>query len=478
MEPDAPRRLHPISPLFELIGAARQLLLPVGAAAVAGRWWFAAPAVVVLLGRCLTWFRFTYQVDGDVIRINEGLITRTQRTIALDRVQQIDVVEKLLHRLLGVVGLHVDTASGARGAELELEVVSLQEAERLRALIARAAPSATVTDEAEPEATAAVPATEVLSLGVKELAIAGMTGAQTIVILGAVLSLQEVLDFVNVDRLLRLVPEGAESSPLAIGSAVLTLAAVWLGLAAAAMVLTHFEYTLTTTGDQFRVTRGLLDRREVGGALARVQAVRVEQTLLRRFLGFAAVRVQTAAVPGQSVSRILIPYVRDNDVERVVNALVPDTAPWPELEPAPQAARTLAIVRRVPAYVVAGAVVAAAFWPWGLIALVAIPGAYGAALLHWHALGYAHARNLMWARRGGLFRETVIVPAAKAQSMRVGHSPLQRRYGLASLRIDVAGRGGTPRLQDAPRITLGRIVKAVPAAAVGDERVTRAAKAG
>ena len=84
----------------------------------------------------------------------------------------------------------------------------------------------------------------------------------------------------------------------------------------------------------------------------------------------------------------------------------------------------------------------------------------------------------MWARRGGLFRETVIVPAAKAQSLRSSASLLQRRGGVVSLRIDVAGRGATPRVQDAPIADLEAIMASIPAVAAVDERATRLVKAG
>ena len=158
-----------------------------------------------------------------------------------------------------------------------------------------------------------------------------MTGAQTLVILSIVYSLQEVLEFVDVGHVRRLIPEGAESEPAAVAGAVVFLGMLWLGFAALTMLLTHYGYTLSTSNDQLRVSRGLLNRREVGGALGRVQAVRIEQSFVRRVLGFVAIRVQTAAVPGQSVSRILIPFVRVGDVDRVVGRLLPGLPPFPTL---------------------------------------------------------------------------------------------------------------------------------------------------
>lgn len=471
---DAPQRLHPISPLFDLIGVGRQLALPLGAAVFSGQWWFTLPAVVTTFGQFLGWWRFTYQFDGEVVRIKEGILVRKERVIALDRVQQVDVISKLRHRLLGVVGLHVDTASGASGAELKLDVVRASEADALRQRLT-AFTGAAPRIAAE---TSTVVEPPVVDITVGQLALAGMTGAQTIVILGFVLSLQEVLDFVDFDRFRRLVPDDAASDPLAIAIGVATLAAVWLGLAALAMVFTDFGYRLTIVNEHFRITRGLLDRREVGGALRRVQAVRIEQTFIRRLLGFAAIRVQTAVVPGQNVSKIVIPYVAVGDIERVVDAFLPSTAPWPQLTRASSAARTLALLRRVVPTTMIALLATVAAWPWGAVALLAVPVAVAAALLHARALGHAWAHDTIWARHGGLFRETVVVPAAKAQSLRLIQSPLQRRAAVSSLRIDLAGRSAAPRIPDAPTEELVALVAQIPPTAAADEHMARSRLVG
>lgn len=470
-----PRRLHPISPLFDVVANARQFVLPLFAALAAGRWWFIAPSVAFVAARSLGWIRFTYEVDGDVIRIHEGLIVRKQRIVALDRVQQVDIVSKLRHRVLGVVALRVDTASGASGAELKLDVVTAAEGARLRELLTA---TSAVGQARTSDATAEQPAaTTVAHLSLRQLALAGMTGAQTLVILSLVFSFQEALQMVDVARFRRLIPAGAQTEPLAIAAAVVTLAAVWLALAAAATVLTHYDYTMTTVGGRLRVTRGLFDKREVGGTLARVQAIRVEQSFVRRLLGFASLRVQTAAIPGQTVSRITIPYVRLDDIERVVGQLMPGLPPWPVLERAPRAAFALGLLRRLIPTALVCVPVAWFVRPLGAVALLALPGAGVAALLHSSALGHAWSGATLWARRGGLFRETVIIRAEKAQSARIATSPWQRRGGVATLYVDVAGKGATPKVQDAPVEQLVSIAERLPAIAARDERAARLATA-
>ena len=58
--------------------------------------------------------------------------------VPFDRIQQVELVRKPLHRLLGVASLRVETAGGGTAAEVDLDVVTLAEAQALRASLLRA----------------------------------------------------------------------------------------------------------------------------------------------------------------------------------------------------------------------------------------------------------------------------------------------------------------------------------------------------
>jgi len=93
--------------------------------------------------------------------------------------------------------------------------------------------------------------------------------------------------------------------------------------------------------------------------------------------------------------------------------------------------------------------------PWGILALLLIPIGVLDAELVYRGLGWARVGDHIVARRGGLLRETNVVPMAKVQSTRLASSPLQRRVGLANLLLDVAGRGRTPAVLDGAADDLG-----------------------
>ena len=104
------------------------------------------------------------------------------------------------------------------------------------------------------------------------------------------------------------------------------------------------------------------------------------------------------------------------------------------------------------------ALAAFVLWPWGALAVVALPLAVLAGEAAYRNLGHARHGDFLTARRGALIRTTAIVPAAKTQSARVHSTLFQRRAGLATLHVDVAGGGAMPQVTD-------------EAAATGDDRV-------
>jgi putative membrane protein len=466
----APSRLHPLAPVFDLAGQARQLVAPLIAAAVGG----GLPFVVLVLGgvlafRGVAWLRRTYSFDGTVLRVDEGVLSRNQRMVPCDRIQQVALVQKLRHRAVGLAGLRVETAGSAGGSEVHLDPIGLEEARRLRSalLAAKAAAPGTqgvpgpgpVTQVPGLQGSDAItpapgpvappgPAPEILlRLSVGRLALAGVTGAQLAVMLAVGLWGLRILDDLPGRAMERLDPEALlPTTELAAAFSVLVLVALWLGLAAAASIVTDAGYTLTRVGDELHARRGLFETRESVVPLARVQVVRIQQSPLRRALNLAAVRVQSAGGAGED-TRISVPLVTPTELEHLLHRVLPGAAPLPGLQRPPVAALRRAIVRRA---VPAALVLLPLAWlqrPLGLAWLLLLPLAVLWGVAAYRGLGHGWRDHHLVARSGALFRETAVVSTGKAQSARLHASWFQRRQGLATVHVDVAG-GAAPSVID------------------------------
>ncbi len=471
----APSRLHPLSPVLDVLD--RNLLAPgIVALGSGGLRVVAGLVLVVALLRTVGWSRRTFLLDGGVLRVSSGVLARNEQLVPCDRIQQVNLVQKLRHRLFGVAALRVEIAGGGRGSGVELAVLSLDTAGALRdALLAAKAQAVTGSTEpvVDPDGGAAanegqpawVPAAwPVVRLSTRQLVVAGLTGSELLVLFAFVASAVQLLGDAP-----GIVPSTggfdlADPGAPAIALLVLVFLVVWLGSAIGASVLRDAGYALDLVGDELHLTRGLLDRKESVLPLARVQAVQITATPLRRPLGYVSLRVQSASAGTEHQDRrVSVPILPVAELRPVLDLLLPGSSALPPLVPAPLVARRRAVVRAVWPVAVVAAVVVAGAYPWGLLAFVLLVPATGFGLLTYRGLGHAVGPAHLTSRSGALVRRTVIVPLARAQSTRVRESPLQRRLGLASCIVDVAGPGRRPRVTD---------VEVETAVAIADRVVT------
>lgn len=486
--PSAPpperRRLHPLTPVLDLFD--RNLLAPgVIALGSGGLRILAAALVVIALFRSLSWSRRTWLLEDGVLQVSSGVLARNEQLVPCDRIQQVNLVQKLRHRLFGVASLRVEVAGGGRGSGVELDVLGLDDATELRASLLAAKAEATGgpapappgqgagllgdgSVAAAPEGQAWVPsAWPVVRLSTRQLVVAGLTGSELLVLFAFLASATQLLGDL---------PEGARASAegveLGIAGPVVTLLlvagflVVWLGSAVATSVFRDAGYALDLVGDELHLSRGLLDRKEAVLPLARVQAVQITASPLRRPLGYVSLRVQSASAGTvQEDRRVSVPILPVSQLPAVLELLLPGSSEVPPLEPAPLVARRRAVVRATAPVAVAAVVAAVVAAPVGFVSLVVVPAAVWFGVLTYRGLGHAVGRTHLASRSGALVRRTVVVPLVRAQSTRVRASLLQRRLGLATCLVDVAGPGRRPAVVDVAAATAhdvaGRAVAAV-----------------
>ena len=458
----APRRLHPASPLLDLFD--RNILAPgIVAFGSGGVRILLGAALVLGVARVVAWSRRTYVLHEGVLRVTSGVFSRNEQLVPCDRVQQVNLVQKLRHRLLGVASLRVEVAGGGRGSGTVLDVLAGDEAASLRdALLAAKAEALTggghggaapATGDADEEPRWVPAPWPVARLTSRQLVLAGLTGSELLVLFAFVASGLQL--FGDTPGLLP--ADGFDPGELGTWTTALLAAAfvaLWLGSAVATSVFRDAGYTLDLVGDELHLARGLLDRKEAVLPLARVQAVQVTANPLRRAIGVLSLRVQSAgAGTDQEDRRVSIPLLARADLPVVVERLLPGATTMPPLQAPPKVARRRAVVRATWPVAVLAVPVAALAAPAGLLALLLVPLAAGFGELSYRAMAHATGPSHLMTRTGAIVRRTVVVPLVRAQSVRVRSSPLQRRLGLATCVVDIAGPGRRPSVLDVSRET-------------------------
>lgn len=465
-------RLHPLTLVFGVWQGVRSMWPILLLAVFSNRWWGVAILATLSVGGSVAYaafryFSFSYRIENNELITKEGLLGRSERHIPLTRVQEIRIEQHLLHRLFNVVDAQIETASG-QGAEATLSVLSRAEAERLRqAVFNRGAQVETATTQAaQPEAQL------VRRLTLRELALAGLTSnhlVSALVIVGALWQFAEnalpqgararLRNFAT-DALAGFVLQGGVFSLWFWAAAVVSVLLVSMLFSTVGSIVLFFDFTLTRQGDDLQRRYGLFTRRSSNLPRRRIQVLKIEESFLRRWLGFATISADVSGGQreGDADSKgrdVLIPLLRRNEYEKLLPIFLPDLAAprtvWRPVSPRAIKRGTMKSARLL-VLLAAGLF----FWQRSWFAawpLLLIPIAYFFHRESYRHLGYALTQRYLFTREGWLGRATRIIPISKIQGLEITQTPFDRRMDLAGLNIDTAGQaftGGVPRIKNLP----------------------------
>ena len=467
-------RLHPFSILFAFLTQLRAFVLPgilvlVGASTRGtGEWqpWmmlFLVPTAIVATLRYVS-FRYRYEPHEMVIR--SGLVFRKERHIPYARIQNVDAVQNVLHRLLNVVEVRIETGGG-QTPEATMSVLPVAALEEMRARVfaERRPAEITETQPAEPAAS------ELLHLSTRELLLCGFLENRGGVLIAAGFGLvwelgladgimQRIFgDETTGRRVIRdLVRNAASNVDVAIDRIAITLVALFFVLLfiramsmAWAFVRLH-GFRLTLANEDLRSEYGLLTRVAATIPLRRVQTLSIHEGPLHRLVRRVAIRVDTAGgrphEPGRSERELLAPILNVSDLPSLIADVLPGvnyaSVQWRPVSPR-------AFRREVKGWLVAAAVICGGlFWlfAWSalLVAPLVIAWAILAAKKTVEHLGWAVSDDAVFYRAGWLWRRVSIVRFAKIQTVTLVASPFDRRNAMARVRVDAAGSTESSRV--------------------------------
>jgi putative membrane protein len=400
-------------------------------------------ATLAALWGFLSWRATTYAVSGNAFRLKRGVLQKSERTIPLDHVQSVDTVQGVIQRAFDVVEVRIETAGGGTSEpDASLSALDRPAAHALRREI----------EGSRKAQTGVTPGPAVLrELSTRELFVAGATSGQIGVAFSVLAVGSQFFDnFLSDDFVRRLVETLAPNWLMVLLIFVpVGLLLAWF-LAIAGTVLAYTGFTLSREGDFLYIKRGLLERREATIPLARIQAIRISEGVLRQPFGLAAVRVESAGYGEDAgVSTMLFPLLPRHEAQEFLSQATPEFAVNPALRPLPRRALGRYIFRAVFGYLIlALAAALVSFLVFGsavgFLALFLVPPAALYGWLAYRDAGWAFEQDRLVVRYRSLGRKTAIAPRRRLQSREVLRSPFQRRVRLATFLAEVAsGSGGS-----------------------------------
>lgn len=465
------QRLHPLTLIHRFVISLPALflaLLPALRNPDASSWFYIGSLllygifVVPLL--VVQYLRFRYRVSEDEIVIHRGVFTYRHRNIPIERIQNIEIEQSLLSRLLGTAKVKVETA-GSATTEGVIEYVALSKAHAIRATV-RAHQEAKRKQKAErdtgtPSYAPAVPAPSLESEEAAEGPSAPLLHAMPLqrVLLSGVFrfSLLYIVLIFSATEYLGLNPDDfarwiagdrldvflatMERSPVII---VVTTTLMIVLLAWITGIVTNFNrfygFRLTLEENKLHTRQGFLTVSEGTIPLPKIQAFVIRTNPLMSAFGWYRLELQTIGFdPSDRGYQVAAPFARRDEILDVARAIRPVD------EPAPFDSVSRLMIRRTFARYAAVLTVltgaAAFFWTDALWAFTALPVLLYVAFLQYRKHGYRATSEYLFVQRG-VFRQSIwIMPIERFQVFYATQSLFQKRLGLRSVYVDTPGAG-------------------------------------
>lgn len=469
-----PRRLPPISLGFEVFSGIRQQLFPAVVALFGatrgGQWGLIFGSCFFLISIAYSVFKYwtlQYQIRDDELIVDEGILFRVHRTVPLEKIQNIDLLQNPLHRFCGVAEVRIETASGTE-PEAILRVLKLDEVDRMRKRVfgRQSTTQTNSADATQPPPTDSQPADDqpaqvLLLVSTPMLIKAGLASNRgwllIAVIFGGLFQFDPFSGRAgfNLNAWIGWIPAmQTRFGWLLLIVVVVTTGLLLLRILSIAWYVIRFHgYQLSRLGDDLRIQGGLFTKISASVPRHRIQFISIHRSWLARYMGIAAIRIETAGGGAAKTEdaaatmsrRWFIPAIAEADIARILTELRPGLSlDESSLDWKPLARLAARRMRRLTLTTTCFALLLVLIFQFWFAALVIL----ALAAVAWWYVGkkarsnrYARGDFGIAYRSGLLVKKTSVTFMKSVQTVRIASSPFDRRWDMATLILDTPAAG-------------------------------------
>src|SRR5690606_3377038 len=446
------KRYHPAYLLVELFGFLRNsfffiLFLFIFNYDVTEGWIFWAKIVFVIaalftVGKIfLSWWLHTYEVDSRSITLREGIFVKKVRTIAFDRVQNKKTSTTFIHNWFGLTSLTLETGTSNEDASVRFPVLKRPEADEIvRAIEGGTAEIPEAADEEtefqsapreKPERREYFRSTQ------RDTLRAAFTSLSFLAIFPLLLALYfQIDDFFSLE-------DEAENAFLFFADHLWLLAPLFVVAILVSSVIGYVQttirfgnYRIEADSDRIYITRGVGQVHTFTIQRNKVQAIQIEQPLLKRVWGIVEIKlisVEALSINDGPATNSLYPFMKTKEAYKLLGELLPQYTVQDNLQRLPRNTIWLKLIR--PYYLTAIAIAGlwifrpSLLWIAGILFLLSL----GSRLFDYFFTRYALEGDSIQIRTGGFTTTTFITRRERVQEVEVSQSKLQRAFGVGSL---------------------------------------------
>ena len=456
------RRMHPAAAIVSFVRQLRELLIPFLFFFVFGTrgdsiniYYMIAIGVglvFALVVGIFTWLRFYYWVEDGELRMEHGVFVKKKRFIPLERIQSIDTSAGIIQRMFGIVKLQVETAGSGNEAEAIMTAVTKEDAASLKELLLTRNKDTEMEEldengepilQVDPIVEKEQPTYRVTW---KDLLIVGSTsGGVGVVLSGVIAFTTQIEQLLPMERIFDQFGELLQASIIFISTIVFFVLFVSWVISIGMTMLRYGNFHVIKNDDKLIVSRGIIEKKQMTIPLARIQAVRISQNIIRQPFGLATVYVESAG--GSSgegdTSTILFPLVKLRDVGELLSQFTPDYALRDKVTGVPKRSYLRYNIRLVVPAILISAVISYFFAPFGYFSLLILPLALLLAYFRYKDAGWYSTDTDLQLSYRILSKNIVLVKKRRMQCFDLNESFFQRRGDVVTIATAVKSSWGS-----------------------------------
>ena len=461
--PEKGNRLDKTSPIFTLYEVVKKTIIPLIFGVLTYERSVKVQIIIIsvvsffsLFSILQYWF-YHYWIKADKIEIKEGIFFKKNRKVPYTRIQNVNVLQNPLHRILKVATLQLESASGGK-PEAVMRVVNLATVDKIKKAVKNAGHSVAETQVVEDkiekqESLIAVKTKDVIKYGL--ISQKGMFyGA---ILFGFMAQNQALVAWIM--KYLTVFYKVPDFSHITLAEGLLyvlimgSIIFVFLQLMSVLWALMKFYgFKLNKHEDRLHAQMGLISKVSATIPLKRIQLYRISENPLHKYFKARTITIETAGGVNTDksgiVMRWLAPYIAKVQVKGFMAEIEPKiklgSVNWQLI---PQRAwrrvfkRSLIILALVT--ITAYAVTSLPYFElkkfaW-LIPFLLLPVVYFYAKNYVKKTAYFINDDIICFKSGVWFGKQSFVKISKIQTVEVLESPFDRRNKMATLEIDTAG---------------------------------------
>jgi len=413
-------------------------------------WIIAGISILIFVFAVISYFRYYFYIDNDELVVVKGVFKRSRTNIPFQRIQTINIEQSILHQLLKVTKLEVDTA-GSKGTEFSFSALSMAKAEALRQVVleqkSKILPSSESSDIEELPGFELAPQT-ILHLSFSELIRIGATQnhlRSLLIILAFFMTLYNQVEDIGVDT--DQVVDQINEEVVYFGKIAIIILALMSVLASFTFSLIrttirYYDFTLFRTNDGFKIVSGLFTKKQISAKDHKIQYISWADNPLKRLLGLYDVYLKQASSSEiRDTKSISIPGCDSKNVERIKSYYVsPDE--WKDLKNFKISGKYVYVrvlyFGILPAMIVVSLLLFTDYKFYGLLTAIWPLLVYLAFKVNHKKWNFAINNELIYIRNGIFGNYFKALRLYKIQSIALRQSIYQRKHRLATIIIYTA----------------------------------------